>query len=88
MVLVAARSSPSCAALWRPRPAAGIDLSPILAFVVLDLFQSSAAALPAEIDENGQLKQPARAGNAWQRRMQATAERRRLQREQQQQQQE
>eukprot|EP00890_Picochlorum_soloecismus_P003114 jgi/Picsp_1/3803/NSC_01315-R1_protein len=35
-----------------------IDLSPILAFVVLDLFTNSAAALPAEIGEDGTLKKP------------------------------
>ena len=33
-----------------------IDLSPILAFVVLDLFSNSAAALPAEVDEHGRMK--------------------------------
>lgn len=65
-------------------PLGGIDLSPILAFVVLDLFTNTAAALPAELDEQGQLKQPATGLTAWQRRMQATAERRRAQREQQQ----
>lgn len=63
-------------------PLGGIDLSPILAFVVLDLFTNSAAALPAELDEHGAMVQPARgfAGvkQAWQRRVEATAERRRL----------
>ena len=68
-----------------PSPA-GIDLSPILAFIVLDLFTNTAAALPAEVDEQGQLRKPAAAKNAWQRRMAASAERRRLQRQQQQQQ--
>ncbi|PSC73578.1 YGGT family [Micractinium conductrix] len=63
-------------------PLGGIDLSPILAFVVLDLFTNSAAALPAEIDEHGQLKAPASGLGAWQRRMQASAERRRAEREQ------
>lgn len=50
----------------------------------LQLFSNTAAALPAELDEQGQLKQPATGLTAWQRRMQATAERRRAQREQQQ----
>lgn len=68
-------------------PLGGIDLSPILAFVCLDFFTNTAAALPAEMDERGQPIQPASTKkNAWQRRMAATAERRRLQREQQQQQ--
>ncbi|EFN57406.1 hypothetical protein CHLNCDRAFT_20845 [Chlorella variabilis] len=67
-------------------PLGGIDLSPILAFIVLDLFTNTAAALPAEVDEQGQLRKPAAAKNAWQRRMAASAERRRLQRQQQQQQ--
>ena len=39
-----------------------IDLSPILAFVVLDLFSNAAAALPAEVDEQGRLKRPAAQG--------------------------
>jgi YggT family protein len=61
-----------------------IDLSPILAFVVLDLFTNSAAALPAEIGEDGRLKRPntrrgvmSRVSEAWERRMKATEERRR-----------
>ena len=48
----------------------------------LQLFTNSAAALPAEIDEHGQLKAPASGLGAWQRRMQASAERRRAEREQ------
>jgi YggT family protein len=35
-----------------------IDLSPILAFVVLDLFSNSAAALPAEMGPDGKLIVP------------------------------
>ena len=49
------------------------------------LFTNSATALPAEVDEQGRMKQQPR--SLWQRRLEATAERRRLQREQQQQQQ-
>ena len=49
----------------------------------LQLFTNSAAALPAEMDEHGQMKaQPGAMGaikGAWQRRMEATAERRRQQ---------
>ena len=51
----------------------------------LQLFTNSAAALPAEMDEHGQMKaQPGAMGaikGAWQRRMEATAERRRQQKE-------
>ncbi|DBB03563.1 hypothetical protein WJX82_005116 [Trebouxia sp. C0006] len=36
-----------------------IDLSPILAFIALDLFSSTAAALPAEVGPDGKLLQPA-----------------------------
>lgn len=57
-----------------------IDLSPILAFVVLDLFTNSANALPCEIGPDGQPVQPARQGiwtpgkaaQAWHSRMRAT----------------
>ncbi|KAI7842335.1 hypothetical protein COHA_003975 [Chlorella ohadii] len=69
-------------------PLGGIDFSPILAFVVLDLFTNSAAALPAEMDEQGRLKEQPRARlnlkQAWQRRMEATAARRAAQQQQQQ----
>lgn len=53
------------------------------------LFTNSAAALPAEVDEQGRLKEQPRARlglkQAWQRRMEATAARRAAQRQQQQQ---
>mmetsp|Transcript_12228 Transcript_12228/g.34386 ORF Transcript_12228/g.34386 Transcript_12228/m.34386 type:complete len:225 (+) Transcript_12228:111-785(+) len=56
-----------------------IDLSPILAFVVLDLFTNSAAALPCEIGPDGQpvtevqgMWTPAKGARAWQARMRAT----------------
>ena len=48
----------------------------------LQLFTNSAAALPAEVDEQGRMVEPQRGaglGAAWQRRQDATAERRRLQ---------
>lgn len=35
-----------------------IDLSPILAFTVLNVFTNTAAALPCEIDEHGNVKTP------------------------------
>jgi hypothetical protein len=69
---------------YYPLPA-GIDLSPILAFIVLDLFTNTAAALPCEVDERG--KPVATKKNAWQRRMEGSAERRRLRQQQQQSQQ-
>uniref|UniRef100_A0A061S6R8 YggT family protein n=1 Tax=Tetraselmis sp. GSL018 TaxID=582737 RepID=A0A061S6R8_9CHLO len=61
-----------------------IDLSPILAFVVLDLFSNSAAALPCEIGPDGQpvtaepsgLWTPAKGLRAWEARMRATRLRR------------
>lgn len=43
-------------------PLGQIDLSPILAFVVLDLFSNAAAALPAEMPEGA--RPPAGAGRA------------------------
>lgn len=53
------------------------------------LFTNSAAALPAEVDEQGRLKEQPRARlglkQAWQQRMEATAARRAAQRQQQQQ---
>lgn len=52
------------------------------------LFTNSAAALPAEVDEQGRLKEQPRARlglkQAWQQRMEATAARRAAQRQQQQ----
>jgi hypothetical protein len=39
-----------------------IDLSPILAFVTLDLFTNAAAALPAEVDAEGNLVRAAPRG--------------------------
>ncbi|KAK9824086.1 hypothetical protein WJX72_007614 [[Myrmecia] bisecta] len=67
-----------------------LDLSPILAFVVLDLFTNTAAALPAEMGPDGQLvrapKQkplqwlrPSRAAQAWRQRMVAQRRRRQAQ---------
>jgi len=42
-------------------PLGGIDLSPILAFTVLNVFQGTAAALPCEYDEKtGEMKMPAK----------------------------
>ena len=35
-----------------------IDLSPILAFTVLNVFTNTAAALPCEVNPDGTLKQP------------------------------
>eukprot|EP00887_Chlorella_sp_A99_P004765 scaffold4.g4765.t1 len=52
-----------------------IDLSPILAFVVLDLFSNAAAALPAEVDEQGRMKRPTAAPGPWSRVRQAWARR-------------
>ncbi|KAK9841445.1 hypothetical protein WJX74_005959 [Apatococcus lobatus] len=55
-----------------------LDLSPILALVVLDLFTNTAGALPAEMGPDGklamrkkgfQLPTPSKAASAWQRRM-------------------
>jgi YggT family protein len=42
-----------------------IDLSPILAFITLDVFTNSAAALPCELGPDGQMKQPASRQQAW-----------------------
>merc|ERR1711879_622478 len=57
----------------------GLDLSPILAFVVLDLFTNSAAALPCEIDADGNPVThmsgpwtPAKGLRAWESRIRAT----------------
>mmetsp|Transcript_2978 Transcript_2978/g.7349 ORF Transcript_2978/g.7349 Transcript_2978/m.7349 type:complete len:228 (+) Transcript_2978:131-814(+) len=66
-----------------------IDLSPILAFVVLDLFTNSANALPCEIGPDGQPIQPARSGmwtpskaaQAWHNRMRATRLRKKVEAE-------
>jgi YggT family protein len=59
-----------------------IDLSPILAFITLDLFTNSANALGAEIGHDGQMVRTERRGGmlsqasqAWNRRIQATAAR-------------
>jgi hypothetical protein len=35
-----------------------LDLSPILAFTVLNVFQGAAAALPAELEAARKLRQP------------------------------
>ena len=39
-------------------PIGGMDLSPILGFTVLNLFQGAAAALPAEMEAARKLRQP------------------------------
>ncbi|CAL5229481.1 g12812 [Coccomyxa viridis] len=63
-----------------------LDLSPILAFIVLDLFQNTAAALPAELGPDGsyEVKQrrrqfrmlnPTRAALAWHKRLMAQKQR-------------
>lgn len=59
-----------------------IDLSPILAFIVLDLFSNSAASLSAEVGPDGQMVHPQTQnggmggmGQMWRRRMQLTEER-------------
>jgi len=42
-------------------PLGGIDLSPILAFTVLNVFQGTAAALPCEYDEKtGEVRMPSK----------------------------
>ena len=47
-------------------PLGGIDLSPILAFTVLNVFQGTAAALPCEYDEKtGEMKMPTKKERKW-----------------------
>ncbi|CAK0787240.1 hypothetical protein CVIRNUC_010457 [Coccomyxa viridis] len=63
-----------------------LDLSPILAFIVLDLFQNTAAALPAEMGPDGRYESrqkrrqfrmlnPTRAALAWHKRLMAQKQR-------------
>ncbi|GAB4824048.1 hypothetical protein N2152v2_011094 [Parachlorella kessleri] len=52
-----------------------IDLSPILAFIVLDLFSNSASALGAEVGPDGRMVRPVKGPAAWQRRLLATTQR-------------
>jgi len=60
-------------------PLGGLDLSPILAFVVLNTFTSTAAALPCEMPVNGQnprlRRGPSEAATKWAKRMEMTARR-------------
>ena len=55
-----------------------IDLSPILAFTVLNVFTNTAAALPCEINPDGTIKQTAAArskpGQLWAKRVMARVE--------------
>ncbi|CAL8465128.1 g4663 [Coccomyxa elongata] len=67
-----------------------LDLSPILAFIVLDVFSNTAAALPAEIGPDGRAVErrsaarrfralnPSRAALAWHKRVMAQRERRQV----------
>lgn len=64
-----------------------IDLSPILAFLVLDVFTNAAAGLPAEVGPDGQMVTssamvggwtPAKGAAAWRQRMAAQRQRQKL----------
>lgn len=60
-------------------PLGGIDLSPILAFTVLNVFTNTAAALPCELE--GYESTTHKDKKKWEQRVQATAERKKAERE-------